>query len=769
MSLTHEQRLAVEAGEGTIVLTAAAGSGKTRVLTQRYLRLVTAGGISPSQAAAITFTRKAAAELKRRIVAELAALGLDDLAQEAETGPIQTIDSFCQKLLRENSRAAGVDPEFQTAPEATKQSAADEAVSQGLTRLMARDAEARTALVELSSSIGLTSLLENGGLAMNAVRSADDRGPLWPAAAAAASYEAAVAAGLVAASGVSVAPGFATVHEAASLVHSALQQDRRARGSLSIRRERILADQQSAALGRHFLAWGLIAADLFEAELDRQGLMDHAMVDSRLIRLLEGSPAAAHRLKSQYKAVLVDEAQDINPRQARIIKAIQGASTLLVGDPQQSIYRFRGADREVFVQEAQRSSRLSLSVNFRSRPGIIEFINACFSGIWPTEFAPMSPAEAPVAIDELFGSAMPGEASDGVEIWRCASTGKGAESACAVAGAAHLVQQEGVSPGSIVILTRSHASADAVVSGLRGRGLPVRQTGGRNFYKRMETIDVANALEALSDPRSRTAWLAMLLSPVVGLSLDAVVRLDEQASLMEALKEPLDNEQDELRRQEAMRWLPDLAARSGRLAAWEVLGEIIAQSGFIPRLARQPNGLRRIANIRKLVQVAAAAPDMGPMDFSHSVRMLKVRSSEGDADSRQDDEEALQVMTIHASKGLEFPVVILPDLGAETWSKNTLVRARAGLPLPICQPPGERALAADWLGQLEQQAEGRERERLIYVAMTRAQERLCLVAPASTRAAQGPLADRVRAISLSTEPVGALVREFPASPGSLSE
>jgi ATP-dependent exoDNAse (exonuclease V) beta subunit len=768
MSLTHEQRMAVEAGEGTLVLTAAAGSGKTRVLTQRYLRLVTEGGIPPSQAAAITFTRKSAAELKRRIVAELSAMGLEDLAQQAETGPIQTIDSFCQRLLRENSRAAGVDPEFQTAPEATKQSAADEAVSQGLTRLMARDAAARSELVELSSDIGLTLLLENGGKAMEAVRTADDRAPLWPAAASKEAYERAVGAGLAAASGAEIEPSFASVHEAAAMVHAALQQDRRARGSLSIRRERIIADEKSAELGRLFLAWGLEAADLFEAALDRQGLMDHAMVDSRLIRLLEGSPAAARRLQSQYLAVLVDEAQDINPRQARIIKAIQGASTMLVGDPQQSIYRFRGADREVFVREALESSRLSLSVNFRSRPGIIEFINASFSGIWPTEFAPMAPAGAPLDMDELFGSAMPG-GGEGVEIWRCAGSGKGAESACAVAGAAHLALREGVPPGDIVLLTQTHASGDALVAGLRSRGLPVRQSGGKNFYKRMETIDVANALEALSDPRSRTAWLAMLLSPVVGLSLDAVVRLDEQPSLMEALEEPLPDEEDEARRQEAMRWLPELAARSGRLAAWEVLGEIIAQSGFIPRLARQPNGLRRIANIRKLVQVAAAAPDMGPQAFSHSVRMLKVRSNEGDADSRQGDEEAVQVMTIHASKGLEFPVVVLPELSTNPWLKNTLVRSRAGLPLPLCQPPGERALAPDWLGQLEHQADGRERERLIYVAMTRAKERLCLVAPVSSRKAQGPLADRVRALSLSSDAVGALVREFPAAPGSLPE
>jgi hypothetical protein len=112
MRLTPEQQAAVASDAKRVVLHAGAGSGKTSVIAERYLRLVTKGGVAPEQVLTITFTRRAAAEMKERIVAGLRRAGRGDLAQRAETGPIQTVHGFCERLLRENAFAAGIDPQF---------------------------------------------------------------------------------------------------------------------------------------------------------------------------------------------------------------------------------------------------------------------------------------------------------------------------------------------------------------------------------------------------------------------------------------------------------------------------------------------------------------------------------------------------------------------------------------------------------------------------------------------------------------------------------
>jgi ATP-dependent helicase/nuclease subunit A len=372
--------------------------------------------------------------------------------------------------------------------------------------------------------------------------------------------------------------------------------------------------------------------------------------------------------------------------------------------------------------------------------------------------------------DDPFGEPMP-PASEGVEVWT-PPQGWSAQKAGAAAAASILAEQESADPGSMAILCRTNANVQRTAAELARLGIPAQVIGGSQFYVRMETRDLANALEAVSNPGRRLSWLAMLRSPVVGLSLDSVVRLDAFPNLLDALLEQeLPDPLDESRRKAALRWLPRLVERAGRISAWEALGEAAFESGLLERLAVQPGGRRRLANVRKLVQMAAESPDQGPKDFAEGLRAVQqIRSDEPDADSRIGGSRAVQVMTIHRSKGLEFDSVVLPDW-SEVWgprfgSPDSLPGMT--LALPRSADGGAQAWRIHaWAQELEAEAAREELQRLAYVGMTRARRRLSLGLPTPGGRAL-VLAAQIGQWAASGEAGAPAVRSLADPEGSLS-
>ena len=289
--------------------------------------------------------------------------------------------------------------------------------------------------------------------------------------------------------------------------------------------------------------------------------------------------------------------------------------------------------------------------------------------------------------------------------------------------------EEGVPPRDIAVLVRQASSAQAIKRGLDGEGVPARIAGGsEKFYTRLEVRDLANALRAVADPYDDFALLAALRSPVAGLSLDAVVLLAADGRDVADRLDPerLPSEEDRRRLAEFLDWFAPLRRVADRLPAGEALSEILAASPFLVNMARREDGEGAIANARKLLALALAEPELGPGEYAERMwETQSLRHKEGDAPATS-NEDAVTLMTIHKAKGLEFPVVVLPDTlrGFRGPSREVLVDPR--LRMVALRPGKSQPLAHRFLDEELARRDHEEGLRLLYVALTRAERRLCV-------------------------------------------
>ena len=681
--LTPEQQSVVDSKSPRLTVRAAAGSGKTRTLVARYVKHVTQDGRSPDQILTITYTKKAAAEMKTRIRDRLLSLGMRDAAQIAETGPIQTIHAFCDRLLRENSISAGIDPKF-------------EIMDTGLS-------------LELLERAFLETIEEDGDRPMVAGLIRELSGILH--------YEGdgAMQDRLYADVKTVLEKLRGTQHSWSELESIYANPD-----ELS---QRVGSDASDPNLSH---TCGLVQVALgvwrrFEETMDVRQCFDFAELERRAVELVVNDPQAAERMRRQYKVILVDEAQDLNPMQYQLIDALKIESEMLVGDPQQSIYSFRQADYHRLIMRTEETDTIRLGSNFRSAREIITMVDELFCNWWP-DYDPMD------AVSDVDGV---------VEFW----DGYGFNLDLVV-DMVRSAMDSGYRPGDIAILFRSMGQAVRLPQDVARVGILSRISGGSiSYYGKMHVRDLANLLEAVADPANEFALYALLRSPAVGLSLDAIVilanpdRVDRRA-LLSRLREAKDLAlEDQVKLEQFWNWFEPLQRYADRLTAWEVLTEVFRLSPYLERIARQPNGRQALANTRKLLELAVDAREMGPTEFAKKVRLTqRAKDKEGDAPAVDDDQDAVKIMTVHSAKGLEFPVVIAPDLFTNTrkTAKGVLVDQDTGLVYTNLVEGGSKVYA-DFKTRFEERDRAEDR-RILYVALTRAKERLMVCAGKSSRA-----------------------------------
>ena len=761
VQLSEEQRSVVEAGAGPLVVLAAAGAGKTRVLVERYLRCV-AQGIAPDAILTITFTRKAAAEMKRRIVDALDAQGRRDDAQIAETGPIQTIHAFCQRLLRENALDAGIDPEVEILAEAQTLQLIEDAIEDVLTAppdapevaalitaLAGRRSrrEAATAHARLKDDVRqvLQQLRGTGLSAEDVERAHHDTDATLV------SY----AGGILRA----LPPAVRAAYDAREgpLDVLALRAAYAAVKAKVPRWLRVAAgDVESAAEACGIVRIACEAWRRLDAAMDRLQSFDFAALEERAVHLLSHSPQTRARVRSQFQVVLVDEAQDVNPVQYALLDALQ-VDAMLVGDLQQSIYGFRQADVELFRERALEHVAHRLRRNYRSEDGVLRFVDLTFGLLWPGAYEPML-SVAPLDLDA------PSQSSgcDGVELWL-----QRARDTAGTAVAIRDLVAAGERGGEIAVLVRTAQYGNDLVERLEALHVPAQMVGGsERFYTRLEVRDLANTLRALADPSDDFALLAVLRSPVANVSLDSMVLLGLESRVLARLATfdpPLDADRAPL---EAFRaWFEPLSKYADRLAAWEVLAEVFSRSGYIERLALRPDATQRLANVRKLLRLAAESPELGPGEFAERVRGIQtLRHREGDAPSLDSQGDAITVMTVHKAKGLEFPVVVVPDTHRRPQRPAPVI-ADSRLGLVACAYGRSPGAAHGWLAELGAAREREEELRVLYVALTRACRRLCVTA--HPQATQGSLAQVLgKAFGKGAEVHGVRVRDLDEGPST---
>ena len=485
--------------------------------------------------------------------------------------------------------------------------------------------------------------------------------------------------------------------------------------------------------------------------------------------LLRDHPAVRKQECARFDSLLVDEFQDNDPLQYEIAFYLAAAGSsakdrspgvdayeleltagklFIVGDPKQSIYRFRGADIGAFNRAVSTivscgGSCLELTSNFRSVPELVEPLNDLFDGYFSKElvqdpvFLPIQAQRPPVAEPRIEILSV-GEAGAKVQERRHREGSTIAQ-----------VLAEGVAAGDFkfgdtAILLRALSNVGLYLQPLRSRGIPYVVAGGGHFYKRYEVELLITFLRAVVNGADTVALVSWLRSPVAGVADEELQRYaTQEESGWSRLAEPDQNEYPQL--SAALRVLRDFVRRHHHAPIDELARFALEETSLRLAMAASYEGAQRVVNLEKAVRRIAELAANGRRSPEEVLNYLEeVEASEqGHGDSPLADEtvDSVRVLTIHGSKGLEWPVVFVADIARAEGSKRSdpheleVTRGRRGrLPLTLALSVRGYSTPAHLSYRLESQEHaGSESKRLLYVAATRARERLILVASASGR------------------------------------
>jgi ATP-dependent helicase/nuclease subunit A len=515
------------------------------------------------------------------------------------------------------------------------------------------------------------------------------------------------------------------------------------------------------------------------ATLKEAGAVSYDQLLLGASELLTGNPGVAARLRERYGLILLDEVQDTDPLQYSILRPLREApgqppwgpsGTFLVGDPKQSIYLFRSADMQAFQRVvgelgSHGAALLDICTSFRSRGGVIATVNAVFrrlfaSGGLPAELQPAygdiavgrddRPGGDP-AVEVLHYPVDPGEGHDEVLV-EDLSEAEGQVVAAHLAG----LHAAGRPWGDLVVLVPARTGLDALTAHLQRAGIPHVLAGGARLFQRQEVLDTVHALACVVTPSDWSSLVAFLASPAAGVSNDALAglalarrRLPARDSWLAAARSPDPAAHPLLcrvpaaERQHLGHLLSVLARLHGvvhQVEAWRALAEVRSSLPLVEAWSAHPEAAQRMANVEKVLDALEAEVSAGT-PLARAVRSMANRSLlSGEADESGAacaDLGAVRIETIHGSKGLEYPVVVVANLFRRP-------RARRTAEVEVARDWGTGRLAVR-AGALANQhlvdyqesmaaKENAERTRVLYVALTRARDRLVLSLPSGAPA-----------------------------------
>ncbi|MFQ5889016.1 MAG: UvrD-helicase domain-containing protein [Gemmatimonadota bacterium] len=793
MRWTDEQVEAITA-RGDVLLAASAGTGKTTTVVGKVLWLlgldvgVQAGTGEPlppcpdpcavEEIAAITFTEKAAYDLKRKLRAEI---GLSERAEELrwqiDRASVGTIHGFCGELLRDHALRLGIDPTFRILDERETTLRQDEIIRDVVFKAL-EDRE--PGALDLVKRFTLPGRRQRAG----------------------------------------------TIGHVRSVLHDIRWRHKRYEGWTADRaggdeRPRELAEERLRAIAERAGVWDELLAN---AELDERAVRDAAalyrlafeslrrwlawleeenvrdfdslILDARRLLTREATRPALESIRRWYRILIIDEFQDTDGAQRDIAFAIAGIAVrggtgepgprrraggapqlFLVGDPKQSIYRFRGADISVWnaVRRALcgDGEPLQLTHNFRSEPQVVDFVNRVCSRAMSERAAAIAPEmpESRVDYRTLVPARRPSRAA-GLE-WLAVDGGSNqadrreiegklvASRILQLVGRAAVVDPETRRPRpcrlrDIAILGRTRDALAAVERGLRRYGIRTYNTATSGLADRQEILDLVTALRLIDKPHDDLRAFAYLRSPFVGLRDEILsrIRLDRatgggsflrqaerfvEATAASEIEWPAAPEsphvaQVELEALEAgLRAILDAHTLVDRADTAELLEEVLQRTGYRLHLLLRDGAAEATANIERFLALLEEYRHLSLGSFL----VLWDRWGERDLGIPQaplfsHDDDVVTLSTIHTAKGLEWPVVFLidagdgPDMGSRLtdtyWSDPKLG--------PVFMP--KKAERGAWCAKLFERAlleEHAEEARLLYVATTRARDRFVVSAP----------------------------------------
>ncbi len=796
----RERDLAVRWMDGPVLVEAGAGTGKTRLLVERVVHLVGSEGVPLGRIAAITFTIKAAAELRERIRTGLAAAvseaegdegkqaRLVAALEEIDRAQISTIHSFALALLRDRAVEAGLRPGAGEVDLLAHEELRDRLWEEWLAERLSGEEGALEEFLALGFTIQDLSRVRDALLHLPELREGFPR----PEGARPEELKKEIQEAIAVWAGMAERCGDRTDKAYVQLLGvkawgeglsgesfpallRGLWQEvsykrnvgaAKAWGSKEAVRalhesfDRLVGGACARALAEagHAVLAGAVGSlrgfvDRLERRAAEEGILNFEGILDRAARLARGSAEARRRFRGRFTHFLVDEFQDTDPLQVELIfllageepspedwrgARLRGGRLFLVGDPKQSIYRFRRADIAVYleakgvIERTPKSQVIGIRQNFRSAPGVIEFVNGVFGRLIAPEeevqpgYAPLEPYR----MEEGPGVLLLPEADggDGEE-----EEGYRSREAASLAGAIrHLVEAEGreipapaggrrpLRYGDVAVLFRTRTGYPEYEDAFRRAGVPFLSEGGRRFYDRMEVAAAAAVLRAVVRPCDPLALAAALRSPLYGFSDADLARF-----LLPELPSPPEVE----RAAEEMR---ELSARRAGMGARAMIEEIFRRTQAYELFLAASHGEQRVGNLLKLLDLAFAFEGGGARGVDEFGAFLDAQIARGD-EAREPEAvvlegEAVRFMTIYGAKGLEFPVVALADLGGKLdpdktpWAAD---RGRGGVEIRLGskdRPLQSRGYAV--AREREDAFQAAELKRLLYVAATRARELL---------------------------------------------
>jgi ATP-dependent helicase/nuclease subunit A len=759
-TFTAEQEQAVARRRGPLLLAAGAGSGKTSVLVERFVRAVREDGIAPGRILAITFTERAAAELRERVRARLLELDEREAARDTEGAPIGTFHGFCARLLRVHALTAGLDPEFAILDEVGAGRLRHLAFRRALAALLA--GERRQEAIELLAGYGADRVQR---MVLGVYAEQRSRGVSRPA----------LPDSLVSELSEPAPPQMQpSLFDVEPLPH----QDPAANDPLELE-----ALRACALLGEILTEFG----GGYEALKQARAGLDFDDLELCARDLLERHEGVRRGWSERIELLMVDEFQDTNRRQLALLELLERDNLFTVGDELQSIYGFRYAEVEIFRERRRQlhaeGAAIALAHNFRSRPPLISAINGLFGERFGDAYTPLIAAReglsegaregpnegVPATVDgpEVDGGGDRGiTAQTDMPLIELLLTDKSgwAESPYAqrIAGAlppatlwrqaearllaqrvAELVAGGQAAAGDVAVLLRAATDLPVYERALEERGLRTLAAVG-SFWGHQQVGDLLAWLRALANPLDELALYSVLASPLVGISSDglALVALQARADGVRAWAAIARTEECDLyprlaatdrERLEhfAEHFAAERSAAPTRSPA-EMLLRAIAHSGYEGHVLSLPWGERRLANIHKLLRLARrfeAAEGRDLRGFLDHVAQRRAHAASSEPHAPTGSEpDAVRLMTIHAAKGLEFPVVCLADLGRiSNGAPPDLLVDGERVGLRLARLDGSASVAClhyEELCEERRRGESAEEERILYVAMTRARERL---------------------------------------------
>jgi len=836
---TPQQQQAISARNRTILVSAAAGSGKTAVLVERIVELIREGW-RMDRMLIVTFTKAAAAEMRQRLnrrlvkeaqeSPELMGRALDDL----EATEISTIHSFCQRVLRNHFQAVGIDPMVRVCDDQLRKALFEEAWLEALNQLL--EDKAHHGLIELANAWDQQRLLEMTvevyeflmslpapfdwldcavdqvrdkpyarhpwyltmqrhthlqiegiGVILQGMRemfnepdAVPERFETWQSDFSA--YESLMNANWNDA--VSVKQALSDYEfEKLKTVRGASDDQKawmKRFGKLRDEIKAIISDAEKALntnenqLDIEFSMMYLHLTglreltkrthQLFLEKKAAQHVIDFSDMEQFTMEVLR-IPECREQLQAEYDHIFVDECQDVSQVQDAILHAIHNENNYLfmVGDVKQSIYRFRKADPTLFLhrmrtfhdEEDAENRRIFLQKNFRSRFNVLDATNRVFRKAMRPDVTELSyePADELVCGRET-------ENDPPVEMHLLdISPDEEGEQVQALEAEARIVTDrirqllnEQFDDGNglryytyrdmVILLSAASNTAPKLVEMLNSQGIPVFYDGAANYYSLPEVQTVKALLQVLDNPMQDVQLLSVLKMAPFSMSDEklACIRLcktGKNVPFTEAFDaccekdDPLAEKCRQIRDQlNTWRFEAEVMRLSDFI--WHVLKD----SGYYAACGALPDGELRQANLRMLYQRATKFEQDGGETLRDFLRMMNQQASGDDKMSAKmlgEGENLVRIMTMHKSKGLEFPVVFLMQMSGrlhKSFRGEVLLHTELGIALPYVNRELRirRKTLADAAFKVRRELDEKaERARLLYVAMTRARERLIMV------------------------------------------